>query len=263
MASIIDFVATHPRLTHFAQVLSAAIEWMDADTLYTIFAPHDPAITQFPHAQQHTTWIKAHVVVGAWIAADLMDIDHLTNLNGDVLVVDQRHGLQINHAYLIEADQCSDYGVVHIIDAVLSREGAAEPGDQNSGSVRLYSPPTLRLASVGLAGSIVGRVCLACESSARPRELLPRSSGNSSKCCSRCWRSSARSARVPGSISSASSSRKPRYAHRHEYGRYRRRARPPAPDGRVRRSAAEAYGCGRVRSVAAPRSVRAGGCELR
>jgi hypothetical protein len=72
-------------ITHFAQVLSEAIEWMDADTMYTIFAPHDQAITQFPHEQERSAWIKAHVVVGIWIAADLMDIGRLTNLNGDVL----------------------------------------------------------------------------------------------------------------------------------------------------------------------------------
>jgi uncharacterized surface protein with fasciclin (FAS1) repeats len=123
MAAIIDFIANHPQLTRFAQLLSQVndwSEWVDAEALYTIFVPHDPAITQFPSEQQRYSWIKAHIVVGAWIAADLMDMDRLINMNGDVLVVAQQHGLQINHAYLIEADQCTDRGVVHIIDAVLS-----------------------------------------------------------------------------------------------------------------------------------------------
>ncbi len=97
----------------------------------TVFAPTDEAFAALPEGTVEslllpenqellTSILLYHVVAGSVMAADVVELDSATTLNGasvDVSVSDS--GVMINNANVVQADVAASNGVIHIIDAVL------------------------------------------------------------------------------------------------------------------------------------------------
>ncbi len=98
---------------------------------FTVFAPTDEAFAALPEGTVEslllpenkellTSILLYHVVAGSVLAADVVELDSATTLNGaaiDISVSDS--GVMINNANVVQADVAASNGVIHIIDAVL------------------------------------------------------------------------------------------------------------------------------------------------
>ncbi len=98
---------------------------------FTVFAPTDEAFAALPEGtveslllpenrEQLTSILLYHVVAGSVLAADVVELDSATTLNGasiNISVGDS--GVMINNANVVQADVAASNGVIHIIDAVL------------------------------------------------------------------------------------------------------------------------------------------------
>ena len=97
----------------------------------TVFAPTDEAFAALPEGTVESLLLPEnkellisillyHVVSGSVLAADVVELDSATTLNGaaiDISVSDS--GVMINNANVVQADVAASNGVIHIIDAVL------------------------------------------------------------------------------------------------------------------------------------------------
>jgi uncharacterized surface protein with fasciclin (FAS1) repeats len=95
---------------------------------YTLFAPTDAAFTQLrpgvisalqADPPRLRDALSDHIVPGAFVAADLMDMLELIALSGSRLALTSAQGLRVEQSYLTQADQITANGVLHRIDAVL------------------------------------------------------------------------------------------------------------------------------------------------
>ena len=97
----------------------------------TVFAPTDEAFAALPEGTVEslllpenkellTSILLYHVVAGAVMAADVVELDSAATLNGaSVSISVSDSGVMINNANVVQADVAASNGVIHIIDAVL------------------------------------------------------------------------------------------------------------------------------------------------
>ena len=97
----------------------------------TVFAPTDEAFAALPEGTVEslllpenkellTSILLYHVVAGAVMAADVVELDSAATLNGaSVSISVGDSGVMINNANVVQADVAASNGVIHIIDAVL------------------------------------------------------------------------------------------------------------------------------------------------
>ena len=60
-----------------------------------------------------------HIVSGDVRSDDLAQIDEAPSFEGSVIGVDQKDGIKVNDASVVQMDILTDNGVIHVIDAVL------------------------------------------------------------------------------------------------------------------------------------------------
>jgi uncharacterized surface protein with fasciclin (FAS1) repeats len=128
--TLADIIAGAPDLT----TLTSLLRLCGLDGLlggpghYTLFAPTDEAFAQLrPGAlsalqsdpPRLRDVLSDHIVPGAFVAADLMDMLELIALSGARLIIASAHGLRVEQSYLTQADQITANGVLHRIGAVL------------------------------------------------------------------------------------------------------------------------------------------------
>ena len=98
---------------------------------FTVFAPTDEAFAALPEGtveslllpenKELLVWILFyHVVSGAIMAADAVELDSTATVNGAAVSIStSASGVMINNANVVQADVAASNGVIHIIDAVL------------------------------------------------------------------------------------------------------------------------------------------------
>ena len=98
---------------------------------FTVFAPTDEAFAALPEGTVESLLLPEnkdllvsillyHVVSGAVMAADVVELDSAATVNGAAVSISvSDSGVMINNANVIQADVAASNGVIHIIDAVL------------------------------------------------------------------------------------------------------------------------------------------------
>ena len=107
------------------------VEVLQGEGPFTVFAPTDDAFAALPEGtveslllpENKETLISIllyHVVPGSVLAADVLELDSATTVQGaSISITVDDGGVMINDANVIQADVGASNGVIHIIDAVL------------------------------------------------------------------------------------------------------------------------------------------------
>ncbi len=127
---IVDTAVAAGKFTKLAAALQAAglVDTLKGTGPFTVFAPTDDAFAKIPQDKLDALLkdkaalgaiLKAHVVGGKVMAADVTKMTSATTLNGTFAVKASADGVQIGNAKVLSTDiECSN-GVIHVIDTVL------------------------------------------------------------------------------------------------------------------------------------------------
>ena len=127
---IVDTAVAAGSFNTLAKALTEAglIDTLKGEGPFTVFAPTDEAFAKIPADQlnailadkeQLTAILTYHVVAGKVMAADVVQVESATSLQGGDLKVATEDGVSINNAKVIKADIETSNGVIHVIDTVL------------------------------------------------------------------------------------------------------------------------------------------------
>ncbi len=95
---------------------------------FTVFAPTDEAFAKLPEGTLEalladTDKLKAiltyHVVPGAVMAADVVNLSSAPTVQGKELTIRTDHGVMVDNATVVKTDVKASNGVIHVIDTVL------------------------------------------------------------------------------------------------------------------------------------------------
>jgi uncharacterized surface protein with fasciclin (FAS1) repeats len=103
---------------------------LSGDGPFTVFAPTDEAFAAIPADQlaallEDTETLTAiltyHVVSGKVLAADVVNLDSATTVQGsDVTISADDYGVRVDGARVVATDIEASNGVIHVIDAVIT-----------------------------------------------------------------------------------------------------------------------------------------------
>lgn len=130
---IVDTAVGAGQFSTLAAALEAAdlIGTLRGDGPFTVFAPTDEAFAKLPEGtvenllkpenrEQLTAILTYHVVAGKVYAADVVELQAATTVNGsDVAIEVKDGGVRIDNANVIKTDIGASNGVIHVIDAVI------------------------------------------------------------------------------------------------------------------------------------------------
>ena len=128
---IVDIAVADDRFETLVTALQAAdlVETLQGEGPFTVFAPTDDAFDTLPAGTLEallddipalTDILLYHVVSGKVMAADVVELDSATTVQGDdVTITVDGSDVFINDAQVIETDIEASNGVIHVIDAVL------------------------------------------------------------------------------------------------------------------------------------------------
>jgi uncharacterized surface protein with fasciclin (FAS1) repeats len=130
---IVDTAVAAGQFNTLAAALEAAdlVGTLKGDGPFTVFAPTDAAFAKLPEGtvesllkpenrDQLIAILTYHVVPGKVEAADVVNLDEATTVNGqDVQITVADSGVQINNANVIKTDIEASNGVIHVIDTVI------------------------------------------------------------------------------------------------------------------------------------------------
>ncbi|GAB3828865.1 fasciclin domain-containing protein [Pontibacter rugosus] len=130
---ITENITSSSELSTLASLIRKAgmVETLNATGPYTVFAPENGAFEGLPDGvvedlsknennKRLTNLLNNHVVAGKLTEADLKDGASLKTVGGEQLKVTKKNGkLMINGAEVLEPDQLSQNGVIHVIGKVL------------------------------------------------------------------------------------------------------------------------------------------------
>lgn len=130
---IVDIAASNDDFSTLVAAVSAAglVETLKGDGPFTVFAPNNAAFAKLPdgtvesllepeNKQALTDILTYHVVAGKVIAADVVNLDRATTVNGKDVHIRVRDGaVHINDSQVIATDIVGSNGVIHVIDSVL------------------------------------------------------------------------------------------------------------------------------------------------
>lgn len=133
MPDVVDVAIGSPDHTTLVAAVTAAelVETLKGEGPFTVFAPTNAAFEALPAGTVEslltaekkadlTSILTYHVVPGSVMAADLVDGQKVTTVQGQELTVSIKDGVvMINGATVTAADLKGSNGVVHVIDAVL------------------------------------------------------------------------------------------------------------------------------------------------
>ena len=130
---IVDTAVAAGQFNTLAAALEAAdlVGTLKGDGPFTVFAPTDAAFAKLPEGtvesllkpenrDQLVAILTYHVVPGKVEAADVVNLDAATTVNGqDVQITVADSGVQVNGANVISTDIEASNGVIHVIDTVI------------------------------------------------------------------------------------------------------------------------------------------------
>jgi len=130
-ATVVDLALGNENLTTLVAALQAAglVETLQGAGPFTVFAPNNEAFAALPAGvlealllpENKDTLVKIltyHVLPGNVKAADVRDGD-VASLQGGTVKLGTMNGVTVNDANVVNPDNSSNNGVVHIIDAVI------------------------------------------------------------------------------------------------------------------------------------------------
>lgn len=128
---IVDTAKDAGSFTTLITALEAAglVDTLKGEGPFTVFAPTDEAFAAVPEDQlnalladteQLTAVLTYHVVAGKVMAADVVELDSATTVQGsDVDITVSDDGVQVDGANVVTTDIEASNGVIHVIDAVI------------------------------------------------------------------------------------------------------------------------------------------------
>lgn len=130
---IVDVAVSAGQFDTLAAALEAAdlVSTLKGDGPFTVFAPTDEAFAKLPagtlehllkpeNRDQLTAILTYHVVPGKVTAAEVVELDSATTVNGaDIMIRTNDEGVSVNDARVIATDIGASNGVIHIIDTVI------------------------------------------------------------------------------------------------------------------------------------------------
>ncbi|WDI32944.1 fasciclin domain-containing protein [Hyphococcus flavus] len=130
---IVDTAVEAGQFETLATALTAAglVETLKGDGPFTVFAPTDAAFAALPagtvdtllmpeNKDQLTAILTYHVVPGKVKAADVVNLESATTVNGADISISVDNGtVMINDATVTTADVKASNGVIHVIDKVI------------------------------------------------------------------------------------------------------------------------------------------------
>ncbi len=128
---IVDTAVEAGSFNTLATALEAAglVETLKGEGPFTVFAPTDEAFAKIPSDQLNalladqdalTAVLTYHVVAGKVTAADVVELDSATTVQGsdiDITVTDS--GVMVDGANVVTTDIMASNGVIHVIDTVI------------------------------------------------------------------------------------------------------------------------------------------------
>ena len=132
-SDIVEVAVSAGNFKPLAAALEAAglVQTLKGDGPFTVFAPTDKAFAQLPagtvetllrpeNKDQLVAILTYHVVQGRIMAADVVNVDSATSVNGRDLSVGTRDGgVRINEATVTKTDIVASNGVIHVVDSVI------------------------------------------------------------------------------------------------------------------------------------------------
>jgi uncharacterized surface protein with fasciclin (FAS1) repeats len=130
---IVDTAVAAGSFKTLAKALQAAdlVETLKGAGPFTVFAPTDEAFAKLPAGTLETLLkpenkpklqriLKAHVVSGKVMAADVVKTSSAKAVSGDTLTIASRNGgVTVNGAKVVKTDIATTNGVIHVIDSVI------------------------------------------------------------------------------------------------------------------------------------------------
>jgi uncharacterized surface protein with fasciclin (FAS1) repeats len=130
---IVETAVASGQFGTLATALGAAglVETLKGPGPFTVFAPTDEAFAKLPagtvenllkpeNKGQLTAILTYHVVPGAVMAADVVEMSEAETVNGKKVKIAIEGGtVMVNDAKVVTADVNASNGVIHIIDAVI------------------------------------------------------------------------------------------------------------------------------------------------
>ncbi|GLP95134.1 hypothetical protein GCM10007895_04400 [Paraferrimonas sedimenticola] len=107
------------------------VDTLKGDGPFTVFAPTDEAFAKLPEGtvemllkpenkDKLVAVLTYHVVPGKVTAADVVNVDRATTVQGQAIMVNAEGGkVMINDAQVLATDVKASNGVIHVIDTVL------------------------------------------------------------------------------------------------------------------------------------------------
>jgi len=132
MTKVLDIAFADGRFYTLVDALRATglDKTLAQSTPYTLFAPTDDAFAAFEpeglagltrDSAALTRLLRKHIVAGAWLAAQLADVDSLVTLDHQALPMSvDEDRLMVDGVRLIMRDIEGDDGVMHVLDRVLT-----------------------------------------------------------------------------------------------------------------------------------------------
>lgn len=132
--SIVDIAVANGSFTTLVQAATEAglVETLSGPGPFTVFAPTDEAFAKLPPGTVEgllkdkdalTKVLTYHVVPGAVMAADVVNLTSATTVQGQPVSIEAQQGtVKINDATVVQADIKASNGVIHVIDTVLLPE---------------------------------------------------------------------------------------------------------------------------------------------
>lgn len=130
---IVDIAAGNEDFSTLVAAVSAAglVETLKSDGPFTVFAPNNAAFDKLPDGTVASLLepenldtlqgiLTYHVVAGNVLAADVVNLDRATTVNGkDVQISVNNGSVYVNKSKVIATDIVGSNGVIHVIDSVL------------------------------------------------------------------------------------------------------------------------------------------------
>ena len=128
---IVDTAVEAGSFNTLATALEAAglVETLKGAGPFTVFAPTDEAFAKIPEDQlnalladteQLTAVLTYHVVAGKVTAADVVELDTATTVQGsDIDITVSDSGVMVDNANVVTTDIMASNGVIHVIDSVI------------------------------------------------------------------------------------------------------------------------------------------------
>jgi len=130
---IVDIAAGNDDFSTLVAAVSAAglVDTLKGDGPFTVFAPNNAAFEKLPdgtvasllepeNLETLQSILTYHVVAGNVMAADVVNLDRATTVNGKDVHIRVRDGsVYVNESKVIATDIVGSNGVIHVIDSVL------------------------------------------------------------------------------------------------------------------------------------------------